>query len=341
MVLPKTVLDFSPASFPELGTISRLDGTMPFNDPNLEAMVISSLRRDHYHELCFHKLCKLLTLSISTQATVRPEAIICCSSISEAKGLDEIPSSRLVEIASLPGLNVQDSGWDVVGWYDKEVPIGEVMPDSWIRYNSCDVLEISRAICIERRDFLIGPKFWIGQANHIFSRLQITSNYEDYVFVEDIFFLLESIRRRRTRRTRSGRRDNPRELEGYLFLCPEKDLQTGSSFRWPDCPAYWSLDPSGAERLSTEDAKYLGFPTINLRTLVNGRSWDASVYAGLRRFDQAKGFDPDSQDLARHLGHPLYQLSSELDVPFAFVDLLRKIDDESDHPASCWGMYPT
>ncbi|KAJ7755486.1 hypothetical protein B0H16DRAFT_715739 [Mycena metata] len=44
------------------------------------------------------------------------------------------------------------------------------------------------------------------------------------------------------------------------------------------------------------------------------RSWDASVYAGLRKFHRAKGFDPDSQDVARHLGYPLYQVSpQELD----------------------------
>jgi hypothetical protein len=105
---------------------------------------------------------------------------------------------------------------------------------------------------------------------------------------------------------------------GFLFLCPERDFQTGpSSFRWPACPAYWSLDSSGVERLSAEDATALGFPFISLHTEVRGRSWDTSVYAGLRLFHQAKGFDPDSQDVARHLGHALYQLTPEADGPFA------------------------
>ncbi|KAJ6592724.1 hypothetical protein B0H19DRAFT_907060, partial [Mycena capillaripes] len=74
------------------------------------------------------------------------------------------------------------------------------------------------------------------------------------------------------------------------------------------CPAYWSLDPTGAERLSEEDATRLGFPSIQLSWEVWGKSWDASVYAGLRQFHQAQGFDPDRQDVARHLGEPLYQL---------------------------------
>ena len=66
-----------------------------------------------------------------------------------------------------------------------------------------------------------------------------------------------------------------------------------------------------------EDAANLGFPSIGLSTEIQGSSWDASVYAGLRQFHQAKGFDPDSQDIARHLEHELFQLSSQRDVPFA------------------------
>ncbi|KAJ7917064.1 hypothetical protein B0H13DRAFT_1524924, partial [Mycena leptocephala] len=71
---------------------------------------------------------------------------------------------------------------------------------------------------------------------------------------------------------------------------------------------YWSLDPLGAERLSPGEATELGFPSIELDTAIFADSWDASVYAALRQFHRAKGFDPDSQDVARHLGYPLYQL---------------------------------
>jgi hypothetical protein len=65
------------------------------------------------------------------------------------------------------------------------------------------------------------------------------------------------------------------------------------------------------------DATALGFPCISLSTKIEGWSWDDSVYAGLREFHRAKGFDPDSQDIARHLGEPLYSLAREMDVPFA------------------------
>ncbi|KAJ7223413.1 hypothetical protein GGX14DRAFT_330627, partial [Mycena pura] len=71
---------------------------------------------------------------------------------------------------------------------------------------------------------------------------------------------------------------------------------------------YWSLDPAGIVRLSAEDAKNLGFPAIELKITAWGRSFDGSVYDGLREFHQAKGFNPDSQDVARHLGYPLYEV---------------------------------
>jgi hypothetical protein len=66
-----------------------------------------------------------------------------------------------------------------------------------------------------------------------------------------------------------------------------------------------------------EDAADLGFPAIRLSTVIWGRSWDDSVYAGLRQFHEAKGFDPDSPNVARYLGCSLYRLGDETDAPSA------------------------
>lgn len=104
-------------------------------------------------------------------------------------------------------------------------------------------------------------------------------------------------------------------------------LQTGlSSFKWPDCPAYWSLDLSGVERLGTEEATRYGFPSIQLITQANGHSWDASVYAGLREFHRGKGFDPDSQEVAHHLGYPRYQVMAVVDHLFASGKLTNSLE---------------
>jgi hypothetical protein len=170
---------------------------------------------------------------------------------------------------------------------------------------------------------------WLSQASHIFSRFGITSNFEDYgnasfvpllsiitlistVFVRGIFFNVQ---------ISASQEDPPL---GYLFLCPWEDLQVGPfSFCLPACAAYWSLDPSGTERLSTEESQRLGFPSIQFTIDAQGFSWDASIYAGLRQFHLAKGFDPESQDVARHL---LYQLSHEVDSLFAHGNSLPRTE---------------
>ncbi|KAF7353249.1 hypothetical protein MSAN_01512700 [Mycena sanguinolenta] len=104
--------------------------------------------------------------------------------------------------------------------------------------------------------------------------------------------------------------------DGYLFVCPARDFRTNNKahanlYQWPACPAYWSLDPSGADHLSTEDARNLGFPAIHIETIMRGWSWDRSVYEGLRRFHEGKGFDPDGGEVSKQLGYPLYEVSSD------------------------------
>ncbi|KAF7368047.1 hypothetical protein MSAN_00870600 [Mycena sanguinolenta] len=82
--------------------------------------------------------------------------------------------------------------------------------------------------------------------------------------------------------------------DGYLFVCSPTDLQTGpTSFRWPDCPAYWYLDPSGSKPLTLEEASNLGFPQLELTTEACVLSWDDMVYIGIRKFHEGKGIDSD------------------------------------------------
>ncbi|KAJ6465825.1 hypothetical protein C8R45DRAFT_793954, partial [Mycena sanguinolenta] len=122
---------------------------------------------------------------------------------------------------------------------------------------------------------------WLSQANHVFNRLGISSNFEHYGIVASIGFKV----------TLSATKSVP--PKGYLFLCPRTQFLTGlSSSKWPDCPAYWSLDASGAECLSMKDATERGFPSIQLTTDIAARTWDACTYHGLRQFHRAKGFDP-------------------------------------------------
>ncbi|KAJ7229447.1 hypothetical protein C8J57DRAFT_1092545, partial [Mycena rebaudengoi] len=144
---------------------------------------------------------------------------------------------------------------------------------------------------------------WLSQASHIFNRLGISSNFDHYVALESVSYTIRI----------SAAPGNP--PKGFLFLPQPEDFQNGTV---PvDCPGYWSFDSLGVERLDSADAVKLGFPSLTVSMQFRGESWDPSVYAGLRKFHQAKGFDPESQDVARHLGHPLYQLSREINPLFA------------------------
>ncbi|KAF7337229.1 hypothetical protein MSAN_02275300 [Mycena sanguinolenta] len=187
---------------------------------------------------------------------------------------------------------------------------GELLPNSWVRYDS-------RRICALKLELPLWflsdkiQKAWLPQANCIFTELQEVTHVEDYVCVDEVRFMLRIAHKRHI------------DAEGYLFVCPPRDFRTGNEvqrnlYQWPDCPAYWSLDPSGTTRLRTDEARILGFPTIHIETVVLGRSWDCSVYKGLRRFYKGKGFNPDSREVAKRLGYPLYKVLRDVDsgAPF-------------------------
>ncbi|KAJ7110918.1 hypothetical protein C8R44DRAFT_799724 [Mycena epipterygia] len=141
---------------------------------------------------------------------------------------------------------------------------------------------------------------WLSQANHVFSQIPTLPKHEEYFLVDGITDQLSF----------SGY-SKPLP-EGYLFLCPVEDLRddTGRWLPYPGCPAYWSLDSSGSQRLSPEEESSLGFPSLQFEMELSVKSWDESVYGALSRFHLAKGFDAHGRDVARHLGYPLYEISS-------------------------------
>ncbi|KAJ7315799.1 hypothetical protein DFH08DRAFT_419984 [Mycena albidolilacea] len=279
--------------FDESNEIRNPNGTTFLNTANKEAMVMD-LTVKQYNGIFYRHLSQIRYLSSSIPTEVHLGGIIRCS-------LEDDHVEYLVEIAILPDIRVvPDHRW--CGGRSQAV----IMKDGRSRHHSSDVF--ASTIQLHFWDIEFGT--WTSQASHIFRRLGIKSNLEDYVVVNSIYFEF----------TISVITTAPK---GFLFLCPAENFQTGpSSFVFPDCPAYWSLDPLGIDKLNTADAASLGFPSIRLSMKVKGKSWDTSLYAGLRHFHLVKGFDPDSQDVARHLGHPLYRLSREMpvDVLFAHID---------------------
>ncbi|KAJ6555925.1 hypothetical protein B0H19DRAFT_1262055 [Mycena capillaripes] len=266
---------------------AQTQGMYSSNAPNTEAKIIESLTLEEYHDICYYFLGHFRFTNISTPINLNLGAVIFCLS------RDRLEDS--VEIAWLPSTPILSSWWDTLPGTAKQIT-----EDGWTREVSDTSISLYSSI---------HSQSWLSQANHIFSRLQITSNFDDYALIVTIWFDIV---------ISASKEESP---AGFLFLCPTEDFRTGPfSFWWPESPAYWSLDPLGVERLTAEEATELGFPSFQLSREIRTDSWDASVYAGLRQLHKAKGFDPDSQDVARHLGDPLWQLSSEIDVPFAYVD---------------------
>ncbi|KAJ6566384.1 hypothetical protein B0H19DRAFT_709739, partial [Mycena capillaripes] len=257
-------------------------------------MIIENLTLRNYHKICAFHLDRYRSTTISTPIHVDLGTVVLWPSTNRFEDS--------VAIAFSPNVNVYPGQWEATG----RAP-GERTEGGWTRLRTSDVFDSTLTLRCSM-DFL-DHESWLTQANHIFSRLHMTSNFKDCVLLDQVYFKVKIL----------PTTDEP--PTGFLFLCPEKDFQIGpSSFCWPDLPAYWSLDPSGVERLSAEEATDFGFPALELTTEISGSSWDNSVYAGIREFQRAKGFDPESQDVARHLGCPLFYPCNEMDAPFAHVD---------------------
>ncbi|KAJ7669923.1 hypothetical protein DFH06DRAFT_158545 [Mycena polygramma] len=263
----------------------------------MEALAIDALTLKHYHQVCSYSLCHRHSIDIPAGVTIYPGMVISRPS-----------NTNFVEIVLLPEAQRNFSGWSDLGPVDREI-----MENGWTRFNARDVVGGATNV----QCWMGGAISWLSQSNHIFKCCQITSNFEDYVFVDYIQFLVV---------ISAAMKEIP---TGFLFFCPWDDFRP-SSVGWPDCPAYWSLELSGAHALSREEAMELGFPPLQFRREAWGHSWDSSVYAGLAKFHQAKGFDPYSQDVARHLGLPLYCLSGHLEPLFAHVVEEEDSEEQDD-----------
>ncbi|KAJ6566456.1 hypothetical protein B0H19DRAFT_1374022 [Mycena capillaripes] len=263
--------------------------------PNPESILIQSLTLKEYHQICVFHLRRHRQITVST--SIIPVNLGTVISWSSSNRFEDS-----VGIAFLPNIEVYPGQWVNTG-----AAQGERIKEGWTRFIANNVFDCTlKLVCLLS---YIHWESWLSQANHVFSRLHNTSSLEDCALSNYISFEAKIP-------------PTTEELPaGFLFLCPGREFQIGPSlFSWPELPAYWSLDSLGAERLSVEEATALGFPSLEMNTEILGSSWDTGVYAGTHQFYQAKGFDPESQDVARHLGHPLYQLFSELDPPFAHVD---------------------
>ncbi|KAK7022578.1 kinase-like protein [Favolaschia claudopus] len=178
----------------------------------------------------------------------------------------------------------QDSDWN---W--EELIDYEIVGDGWARVESARVMK-----CYYHDEDLKpeGLYAWLAQAHRIFNASKIGQSWETFALLVriTIFVVLEEI-------------DRDLMPRGFLFLyCPSGWHSTPISSARPASIAFWSLDSLGQHRLSSEEAKSLGFPAIEAKIEVHLKSWDSTTYLFLRQFHEEKGFDPHSEDVASCLG---------------------------------------
>ncbi|KAJ7040718.1 hypothetical protein C8F04DRAFT_1081884, partial [Mycena alexandri] len=239
-----------------------------------ENSMISALTLAQYHEICYSYLATTHWFT-TFYDTIRAGAIISLQNKNE--------------IAHIPNIGVDDTGWRDPGGGDHQL----VMENGWTRLYCPYGPVIDRVLWPRHRGTC-----WLSQANHISVQYPISENH-GWVWqikYETTFYTpLDNI------------------PEAYLFLCPLEDLRSedGSFIERPECPAYWSFDPAGREQLSPDTLSVIGLPTLGWEREILCRSWDNHIYSGLRQFHAAKRFDPNTQDIARHLGEALYELSCD------------------------------
>ncbi|KAJ7349851.1 hypothetical protein DFH08DRAFT_958799 [Mycena albidolilacea] len=262
------------ANYTPANSMSCQYGLKSLTALDLEAIVVESLTLEQYHEICTEDLSHTLW-GVRTPVSATSGDVVFCPSAGQLEDR--------VQIAALPDAKDSFYPWDIKG-----AKRGEVMRDGYTRF-TCDSELVGTVIKTFGKGHHTPTEHWLGQANHIFNRLGISSQFEDYVVAVE--YVAYEIHLSETSA------DPPK---GFLFLPPPEDFQHGKIS--VDCPGYWSFNSAGVERLDSADAVKLGFPSQTLSMNFKGSCWVPGVYAGLRKFHQLKGFDPESEDVARHLG---------------------------------------
>jgi hypothetical protein len=135
---------------------------------------------EEYHEICYWQF-PPRRYGSENPITVHLGAVISCSS-----------GNRLEDLVEIAFLLQTDSGFNISRW--NMAGSGVVMENGWTRYDVSPALassNILQSACLSSSDAVakttislsvgfLGWDYWLSQANHIFSRLGISSNFEDY-----------------------------------------------------------------------------------------------------------------------------------------------------------------
>ncbi|KAJ7201033.1 hypothetical protein GGX14DRAFT_465461 [Mycena pura] len=242
--------------------------TMDISDSRQETRVVSQLSLADFHHVC---RCEGHHCSFR----LPPGEYVVLGSIVQEPQTPDAPVVALMDCGFLG--RVRSQGWNADRGDDFPRKAGVVMGNGWTRFSLTDLTADGRVksprcrcdLYLEDDSAKANAHAWLAQANHVLSVLGVTQNLGSYALVDEIICYI------------------------YLELAPEAHLM------------YWALDPGGTERLPANAAAALGLPTLEFYAKVMGVGWQAYHYNALMHFHRAKGFDPCSQEVARHMEYPL------------------------------------
>ncbi|KAK7035613.1 hypothetical protein R3P38DRAFT_601884 [Favolaschia claudopus] len=274
-------------------------------------IIIDALTIEQYHEICYLGLRDTTYTQFPLTATAHLGAVY------HPTGHHDLGNP----VATAPTPDIDDCfsrAWYVSSSVDSVDP--HITESGWNRFTVSQLIgrDLEGKIKVYLWATLQNSDLWFSQANHILNRLGVFSNAVNYALLNMIMFEVEL-------NPQPATPTDWHSSNAFLFLCPPESFHVGpASFKCPECVGYWSFDPLGQDQLSSEQASELGFPAITISIRGEIYNWSDTIYAGLRQFHQGKGFDPDSQDVAPHLGVPLYEL-------YSVYDDSMDVDGESIH----------
>ncbi|KAJ3760179.1 hypothetical protein EV360DRAFT_68896 [Lentinula raphanica] len=173
---------------------------------------------------------------------------------------------------------------------------------------------------------------WLSQAGRILQKKN-ANNYELFsnfsaVFLDSKIKLILQISH-----AGSWSIHNQGPPSAYLFIAPVQIKgTTHPCFAFHKTPYFWSMDPSGTDRLSKHTQELLGLPSFEIG-IFEGRQWSDIEYDAVSRYLKFKGLDPLGLDYARTRGYASFEVTMGCKASSktsSYSDSIEKLYDSVD-----------
>ncbi|KAJ6566326.1 hypothetical protein B0H19DRAFT_709108 [Mycena capillaripes] len=148
--------------FYETGIQAKTQRVSSWNAPNGEAMIIENLTLRNYHAICAFHLDRYRSTIISTPVQVNLGKVVFWPATNRF--------GDSVGIAFSHNAQASPRQWEATGG-----ALGKRTEKGWTRFSTSDVFDSTLTLMCSSWNY----ESWLTQANHIFSCLHMSSNFED------------------------------------------------------------------------------------------------------------------------------------------------------------------